>query len=148
MNEFEDVVIGDKRYKIGKLRSDIGSWLLLQLMSTLREAMSKMTDSDVQVDTPEQQTKEYKLAAAKGSIQFFLEKADRTLFAIIQKESLAVVSEYTAINEKEVLLPIVQVSGKFARPEMQFDSTTVLKLTIESLVANLSPFFLGQESTP
>jgi septum formation topological specificity factor MinE len=76
-------------------------------------------------------------------IQGMLMTLDKGLFDQVQREALNVVGQYTAIGEKEVVLPVLMANGTVAIPELRNDIVSIVQLTSQSLYFNLSPFFLG-----
>jgi len=146
IEETKDVVIGDKRYRIGRVSSDVGSYLLFQVIASIRAEMAKHTGDEPEQAEPESEKSEKEKRkevenATRGMIQNMLMSLDQEPFSRIQKHALSVCGQYTAIGEVETILPLVMATGKIAIPSLKYDIQTVVALTSESLFFNLSPFF-------
>jgi hypothetical protein len=136
----KDVVIGSSRYQISRMNASVGSWLLFKLIDSLRKIMEGAEQNGAQ---PEQeQSLHDKETAANALIQGMLMTLDRELFEQVQREALRVVGQYTAVGEKEIVLPVLMANGTFAIPSLRNDIATVVTLTSSALYFNLSPFFL------
>lgn len=146
MQTTKETQINGKSYQIESMDADTGSWLLMKLVDSLRKVLSGVDDS-----TPDQNVTEVsqdqKEQAAFGLIQAMLMNLDRQLFTEVQKEALRVCKQYAAVGDKEVAMPVLMASGKFAIPELKNDISTVMQLTSQALYFNLSPFFLGDGLT-
>jgi hypothetical protein len=136
----KDVVIGGTRYQISRMNAATGSWLLFKLLDSLRKIMEGVEQNGQQpVDISDDQKEQ----AANALVQGMLMTLDKDLFEQVQREALRVVGVYTAVGEKEVILPVLMANGTFAVPQLKNDIVGVVTLTSGSLYFNLSPFFLG-----
>lgn len=141
-----DVVIGETRYKISRMDSGLGSWLLMKLLNSLRGIIQDTEETAPKIFATPEEEKEFKANGVRALIQNFLETMDQSMFQNVQNSALSIVTEYIAIGTVETNLPILN-NGRFAKSALKSDISAVLKLTNESLFFNLSPFFLGNESS-
>lgn len=65
----------------------------------------------------------------------------REEFTSLQKDCLSVCSEVKVLDGQEVSLPVMLQSGMFAVEGLDNDTMTVLGLTVQALVFNVSGFF-------
>ena len=148
MEATKEVVIGDSRYQISRVDSETGSFLLFQLLSSLRKIMKEDGEENDQPEqtqptqelTSEEQTKQIEEATA-AMIQSMLMNIDRETFGKIQRDALRVCGQYSAVGETEVILPVLMANGKIAIPALKTDIQTLVALTQRSLHFNLLPFF-------
>jgi hypothetical protein len=140
--ESKDVNLGVNRYRIARMNASTGSWLLFKLLDSLRKIMAD-TSQDGQQSAQEEIGPEQREQAANALIQGMLMTLDKGLFDQVQREALNVVGQYTAIGEKEVVLPVMMANGTVAIPALKNDIVTIVQLTSHALYFNLSPFFLG-----
>jgi septum formation topological specificity factor MinE len=140
-NNTKDVTLGVSRYRISRMNASTGSWLLFKLLDSLRKIMADGSQ-DTQ-SAPQEIGTEQREQAANALIQGMLMTLDKGLFDQVQREALNVVGQYTAIGEKEVVLPVLMANGTVAIPELRNDIVSIVQLTSQSLYFNLSPFFLG-----
>lgn len=144
----KETVIGGNRYQISKMSSETGSWLLFKLIDSLRKIMQVETTEQpeqIEVELTVDEKKAAIEAAASGAIQNMLMGLDEELFGKIQKHALSVCSRFDAINDKEILLPVLMVNtGRIAIPDLQTNIQVISALTSQALFANLSPFFLEE----
>jgi septum formation topological specificity factor MinE len=140
-NNTKDVTLGVSRYRISRMNASTGSWLLFKLLDSLRKIMADGSQ-DMQ-SAPQEIGTEQREQAANALIQGMLMTLDKGLFDQVQREALNVVGQYTAIGEKEVVLPVLMANGTVAIPELRNDIVSIVQLTSQSLYFNLSPFFLG-----
>jgi septum formation topological specificity factor MinE len=138
--ETKDVVVGGARYQISRMNAAVGSWLLFKLLDSLRKIMEGVEQNGQQ---PMEISLEQKEQAANALVQGMLMTLDKDLFEQVQHEALKVVGQYTAIGEKETVLPVLMMNGTFAIPQLRNDIVSVVTLTSNALFFNLSPFFLG-----
>lgn len=140
----KEVVINDRRFQIGKMTAKTGSWLLYKLMAELRKIMEPGNgDSPAPVPMTDEQKKEAAEQMAQVSVGVMLQNIDEELFAKVQQHALEVCGEFKMVGEEEVILPVLMLNGNFSNPDLKFDIMTVVNLTSQSLLANLSPFFLN-----
>lgn len=142
VSDTKDVVVNEKRYQISRLNADVGSWLIFQLIDSLRKVFASNNEPEAVANVSEPDEKQKELAA-QALINGMLMTLDRGLFKEVQREALKVCGQYTAIGEKEVVLPVLMANGTFAIPDLKNDIPSVISLTSHSLYFNLSPFFLG-----
>jgi hypothetical protein len=143
----KDVVIGKRRFQIGKMTAETGSQILFKLMAELRKVMSEdggnQSIETKQVELTEDQKKEMAEAAADTSIQLMLQNLDEDGFKRIQRRALEVCGEYTAIGSEETVFPVLMNDGRIAIPTLVHDIQVISTLTRQSLLANLAPFFIN-----
>lgn len=121
--EFKMVDVGGRSFKIKKFDALTGSYIAYQLMSHLLPIMSK----------------------GKGDIQALLSSGipimPRDTFLELQKDCINVCSEVTVLNGVPVDLPLMMADGRWAVDGLATDTVTVMTLTIQTLVFNVSSFF-------
>jgi len=142
----KEVVINNRRFHIGKMTAKTGSWLLYKLMAELRKIMQPGdgdTPSAPIVEMTDEQKKEVAEDMTRVSVTVMLQNIDRDLFDKVQQHALEVCSEFKMVGEEEVLLPVLMANGNFSNPDLRYDIQTISNLTSQSLMANLSPFFLN-----
>lgn len=145
MKQQEEVIIGAQRYAIKRMKADIGAWLLQRCMASFH-AMAKQNDLSNVDENPEapRPTPEQSL---NGLVAILLRTASRAEFSEYQKLALDYCSQYKAIGEKEVLVPVMMVNGNFASKELEYDIAGVTQLTQKAMVFTLLPFFQDSELT-
>ncbi len=147
LEKIKDVPIGDKTYQIGKMISYDGSWLLFKLMDAMRKAMADSGNDTTPDSTPVELTDEQRIEAATSiadtAVQFLLMNSEKKLFDEVQKLALGVCGEYKLVGTEEAVVPVLRADGRFNDFNLSTDIQAVAKLTKESLVGNLTPFFLN-----
>lgn len=120
MNMSKDVVIGDHKYRVGRFKAQVGSWILIQLLTKMLPSLvsGQMGDSLSGLPT--------------GGPS--MSEAD---FTAIQNHCLAACFRY----EGDVAMPVVAGAGVFAIREMEYDLGAVIALTVHALEFNFSSFF-------
>ena len=124
-----DIEIRGTRYQIGRLTARTGSWIVTQIVT-------KMLPFGI-----EGQLGTGGLPASRAEMT----EAD---FQNIQDHCLAVCRRYEMTGSTETPMPITVRPGVFAVRELEYDLPTVLALTVQALVFNLSPFFSGDALQP
>lgn len=137
MEAIKDIEIGSHTYMIAKMDADSGSWLLMRLMGQLQKAISEMPSS---AEVTEQATEETQ-DTAQAAIQFLLMNLDQDTFKTVQRHALNVCYRYETVGNAPKPLPVIMTNGRFCYKDLNFDIQSVMRLTSESLFANLSPFF-------
>ncbi len=120
MHLHKDVEIGNKRYRVTRLRADVGSWIIFQLLT-------KMLPGFV--------SGRLNLAGIPQSGESISESDFRS----IQNHCLAACYRYED-SAPGVYMPIMS-NGAFAIKELEYDLATVLSLTIHCLQFNFADFF-------
>lgn len=141
MDDTKDLILNENRYQISRMDAATGSWLLFKLMDSMRKIFADVEQDGnaLSVETTDKQ----KEAAASALISAMLMTLPKDEFVQVQREALRVVGQFTAIGEKEVVLPVLMANGTFAVPALRNDIVSVVTLTSSALYFNLSPFFLG-----
>jgi hypothetical protein len=122
MPDTKDVEIGGLRYQIGRFRARDGSWVLAQVLTKM---MPTMLEAALR--------KKSSATLPAGRVQIAEDE-----FANIQAIALSVCRRY---NDAGVPMPVFVRPDTFAAPDLEYDVVAVMRLTIEALVFNLSPFF-------
>ncbi len=120
----KDIEIAGIRYQIGRFKARDGSWILAQVLTKMLPAVIERA-----------LVKE--AGAQLASSRAMLGEEE---FASIQGHALAVCRRYENGN---VPMPIFLLPNTFAVKEIEYDLIVVMKLTIEALLFNLTPFFEG-----
>jgi hypothetical protein len=150
MEATKETVIGSSRFQISRVDSETGSFLLFQLLASLRKVMKEDDENDEPNKqerpkpelSPEDQVKQTE-DAVSAMIQSMLMNVDRVMFGKIQRDALSVCGQFTAVGETETILPVLMANGKIAIPSLKTDIQTTVALTQQSLHFNLLPFFLS-----
>jgi hypothetical protein len=119
--EFKDVEINGKKWRIGRFDALTGSWIATSLVfSALPMGLDLKTSG----------------ATSSGTI------INKETFKEIQIECLKVVSELTETDNGQ-LLPILVLleDGRWSNKELSKDMTLAINLTIQVLIFNMSDFF-------
>ena len=116
----KDIEIAGNRYQIGQFKARDGSFILMQLLTKM---LPSFVESAFQ-----------KEGAALGASRPALSEDE---FAAVQGHALAVCRRY----ESNVPMPVFVRPDTFAIKELEYDTTTVMALTVNALLFNLSPFF-------
>ena len=144
MESTTEVVIGNSRYQISRVDAETGSFLLYQVLASLRKEMqgdNGETEPQSTVElSPEEKTKQVE-GATSAMIQSLLMNAERSMFSRIQRDALSCCWQFTAVGENETILPVLMANGKIAIPALKNDIKTLVTLTQKSLEFNLLPFF-------
>jgi len=144
MDATKEVVVGNSRYQISRVDAETGSFLLYQVLASLRKEMQgdkEESEPQQMVElSPEEKVKQVE-GATSAMIQSLLMNADRSMFGRIQRDALSCCGQFTAIGETEAVLPVLMASGKIAIPALKNDIQTLVTLTQKSLEFNLLPFF-------
>lgn len=122
-NATKDVEIGGARYQVGRIKARPCSFLLATVMTKILPAV---VGSALKKDA----------GAALEAARALLSEEE---FIVIQGHALSVCRRY----ENGLPMPIFLLPDTWAVKELEYDVVTVMALTIESLVFNLSPFFEG-----
>ena len=123
MEMYTDIEISGTRYQIGRMTARTGSWIVTQIVT-------KMLPFGI-----EGQLGAGGLPASRAEMT----EAD---FQNIQDHCLAVCRRYETTGATETPMPITVRPGVFAIKDLEYGLPTVLALTVQALVYNLSPFFL------
>ena len=133
------ITIEETRFQIGRFLPDVGSFILGKLVgATLDSAPPNFQQPEPPQDVPPPPPDEL------VRILFFSSSfrgMDFETHRFIQAKALSVCSRLELKNGVECPMPIVSDSGQWAIPEIRDDGPLVVKLELESLIFNLSPFF-------
>lgn len=133
------VTIGEREYNIGRLSSDVGSFLLMRLVKQFRKMVAALEGEGEgeEQQQPELTDKEF----SESLLQTLLTEMDFEDFKNLQRHALLVVTMTDFVGDKPFKQPIILRSGQFAVKELQNDIGAVMNLTSQTIFANLSPFF-------
>lgn len=128
--KFKVVEISGRKWRIGRFDALTGSYVAYQLMFQMLPAVisafaGKTTDGEGLLSSLPQ----------TGKVM------SREEFASLQKDCLSVCSEVIELNGKEEGLPVMLANGAFAASGLEDDTMTVIALTVQALVFNVSGFF-------
>ena len=118
MEPTQDVTIAGKTYQVGRFKARDGSWILSQLLTKILPAAIESG---------------FKSAALSDKRSIISEEE----FANIQAHALAVCRLY----ENGIPIPVFVRPNTFAVKELEYDTVTVMGLTLNALLFNLQPFF-------
>ena len=124
MQATKDVEIAGTKYQVGQFKARDGSWILAQILTKMLPAVI------------ESAFKTANLATGRAAIS-------EEEFASIQGHALAVCRRM----ENGVPMPIFFLPNTWAIKDLEYDLITVMALTVQALVFNISPFFEGDGLT-
>lgn len=127
---YKDITLNDRRWRIGKFDARTGSYIIMKLVPFLLSAgLSNMAQISME-----------DIAMRIGALITRFSKAE---FYELQNDCLSVVKEVTEVDGKEVALPLMLASGKWAVKDIEDDTLLILALTTQALVFNITGFFEG-----
>jgi len=126
----KEVQILGRRWKIGKFTALVGSYVCLKIFSRISHIAIGVASGELK--DPAQITAI--LTNQLGDIP-------KQEFMDIQKECLAVCSEFQNIGGVDAPIPVMTQDGRFGVANLEDDMLTVIALVAHVLVFNLSPFF-------
>ena len=124
MERTKQITIGDAEYQIGSLTATTGSWIVAQIATKMLPALFETSLSE-------------EAGAQLSSARSMLSEDE---FQNLQGHALSVCRR---MEKNGLPMPVMHTSKRFAIKELEYDLVTVLRLTCESLVFNLTPFFEG-----
>lgn len=137
---FKLVNIDGTAYRIGRLTPEVGSFFLMKLMGTMIASVKDSPASEVSAEPSKEKPNPEDLARSVIFGAFF-NNSDFDLHSTMQRRCLAACSRM----ESDIPMPVAAASGVIALPEVRDDATLVMRLEVEVLVFNLSPFFEGEK---
>jgi hypothetical protein len=128
----KEVVIGEHRYQISRMDAMHGSWIAMQMLTrvfpmNLEDIVRRAAENEGMGQMPS-------LPANRSTLS-------EEEFRNVQLHCLRVCSRFEMVGANDVAMPIVMPNGVWAIKDLQTDVLTVLALTAQSLVFNISPFF-------
>ena len=144
------IELSGTRYQLRKMAPDVGSFILMAMIGAGIKAsnMGGGTNADDPHASTEKAAENLPTAEPKGeevvratAFSAFLGGLDFEMHRFIQVRCLSVCSRMEGTDGSEVPMPIVSEAGRWAIPEIQDDISLVMRLEVEALVFNLSPFF-------
>jgi hypothetical protein len=136
----EDITIGGRKYRLGKLTASMASWLYTKVMGQLLNDRDKGDESDLENLSAD----ERKLEVQRRAFARFmgaLSRLSQADFFEIQQHVLMAVAVYETKGAQEVPLPIMKSLGVFAYADLQHEPRTVWQLTMKGINFNVDPFF-------
>lgn len=146
MNEqFKDIVIGDRRYRIKKMdalpASRIHNWILSGASKLAQESKDNQAEPESKL-TPEQKAEGLVVGVwIMASTLFSEELCEKT-----QIHCLQCCQQFPLESTEAPPTPVMMSDGRWVTQDLKTDSVTVNKLVLETLKFNISPFFLGSIS--
>lgn len=143
------VEIGGTNYQFRKMLPEIGSYLLMKLLSAGFNAQGGAnlenphanSEAAAQPDADKREPSGEKLVRAVA-FAAFLRGLDFESHRFVQRACLAVCSRMEERNGSGALpMPLMNDSGAWAIPEIRDDIPLIMKLELEALAFNLSDFF-------
>ena len=120
----KNLVIGEKQYQIRKMPARTACWIAMQILTKMLPGMV------------ENKLQGFNLPGNRSELS-------EQEFYNIQNHCLAVCSRYEKVGNADVPQPVLMASGAWAFPDLDADAATVLALTAQSLIFNVSSFFEG-----
>jgi hypothetical protein len=119
---FKDVDLGGRKWRIGRFDAMTGSYItMLVLMQMLPMGM------DEQIGV--------------GSIGKGRSLMDKKTFFDVQADCLKICSELQQVGESVAPIPVMLDDGRWGVGGIEDDMPTILALTIQTLIFNISDFF-------
>ena len=132
---YKDIEVNERKFRLNKLDARTGSYMLFKLMKILTPIFKNIK----QDSTDNIKLEDLNLDEIAESLFNLPEKE----FSYIQDNCLQVVAELLPAGFQKVL----NKSGTWGILNIEFDTTLVMNLTIQSLVFNVSGFFTGSPLT-
>jgi len=132
---YKDIEVNERKFRLNKLDARTGSYMLFKLMKILTPIFKNIK----QDSTDNIKLEDLNLDEIAESLFNLPEKE----FSYIQDNCLQVVAELLPAGFQKVL----NKSGTWGILNIEFDTTLVMNLTIQSLVFNVSGFFIGSPLT-
>ena len=120
--KYKVIEVTGKKYQVGKLDARTASYIAGKLALILGGAAGNDSNISTAVSA--------------------LKKDD---FIAMQNDCLSVVNKLNNVNGSEIPEAILLADGRFTDPDMEYDFSTVLTLTINVLMYNVSGFFGGND---
>jgi len=132
---YKDIEVNERKFRLNKLDARTGSYMLFKLMKILTPIFKNIKqDSEDNI-----KLEDLNLDEIAESLFNLPEKE----FSYIQDNCLHVIDELLPAGFQKVL----NKSGTWGILNIEFDTTLVMNLTIQSLVFNVSGFFIGSPLT-
>jgi hypothetical protein len=122
--DFKDIEIEGVRYRVEKIPAMTGCWIATQLFTKMMP-MGMETQAGIE-----------NLPNNRPSMT-------EQEFYDLQSYCLMACKRYETVGSTEVAMPVMSEKGKFAIPELIYDLTTIIGLTVHVLAYNVSTFFKG-----
>jgi hypothetical protein len=122
--EYKDVEIAGTKYRVEKIPAMTGCWIATQIFS-------KMMPMGMEAQ------------AGLGNLPENRPSMTEKEFYDLQSYCLMACKRYEVVGEMETAMPIMSGMGKFAIPQLKYDFTAVIGLTVHVLEYNISSFFNG-----
>lgn len=122
------IEVNGGRFRLTKLNADAGSYVAFKLAGValpLLQGLSgkKINDADMKL-----------LSQAISSMS-------RAEFSEVQKILLGTVQKITTSGGVDMPMPVLKADGSYADEEMAMDARTVISLTVQAAMFNISGFF-------
>lgn len=136
------VEINGQKYQIGKLSACDGSFIVMKVLATAFDAMSKAVTgqpSELVAQTPALEvSNESKARALTAKFMF---ACDYELHKMIQVKTLSCVSKIeTPDGGLQMITPIITPYGQWVGTEIKDNAALVVRLETEALVFSISDF--------
>jgi len=144
--DFKDVPLGEKQYRIGKLKAADGSWIYMTSKRKYQEYLAlnpqpeqeETEQSKAFAALPEDTRNEM---GAAMSAEFMTQYISRTELAEVQRICLGVCGQYSDKTGTPIAMPIVREDGRWAIPDLESNGPVILELTKQCIAFNIAPFF-------
>lgn len=130
MENFKNIDVDGRTFRLNKMNAKTGSYMLFKLMKILTPIFKNIKDDAKEVDLNDLNLTEI------ASSLFDLDEKE---FRYIQDNSLQVVQEVLPGGQPFIL----NKYGEFEALNVEFDTGLVMNLTVQSLVFNVTGFFKG-----
>lgn len=125
-DRYKFIELDGQKYRIEKMSARTALYIGSQLAMVLMGGASK-----------EQSINSEAVQSALSSL------SKETFFGILN-DCLKTVNKITEANGAQMPEPVLKTDGSFVDPDMEYDISAVLRLTVEVLMFNVSNFFGGK----
>jgi hypothetical protein len=144
MAKMKEVTINGQRYQLRKLLPDAGSYIYMKMMGALLSAAAESNTPPKDPDLDETKPSEDDKARMLCSLAFMRGMTYEDM-KFAQRQCMQTTSRVEpSPSGSDIVIPIMNDSGRWAIPEVAEDIALVNAITTESLVFSLSSFFLDR----
>lgn len=146
------------RFEIGRLGAAEGNWILGRMLNGMRDsaldAMAKQERLGIKPEPEGPAPTEEEIAEAEknkptpeqmaiNAVRFLITNLSFEDIAKVHQLCLAVCSYVDPNRGHDLPVPVMLRSGLFAQPEFEHNIPVVMGLVAQTLIFNLTPFFVG-----
>jgi len=121
---FKDITIGSRKFRLNKFDALTGSYIVYTLLTQI---LPMGLDEKVE--------------GLAGQDRSSLPTMSKDSFISLMRDCLKVCSEIKMVNNIVAPVPIMLGDGRWAVPDLETDTVTVMLLTVQALGFNVTDFF-------